>query len=127
MIAYDRLRGADGVLVVRDTATSRTERLDSLIRAERWTARLMFSYGCLVVEVWGSPDVLATIPDDETAGEYITIEQAAAELGITTSDLVECMIRDGLLIELDGEIVMSPHPAIRKMPPADGEHWEDYC
>ena len=127
MIAYEHLRGADGVLVVRFIATGRTAELDDLISDNGWTARLMFSYGCLVVEVWGSPDVLVNIPDDEADGEYITIEQAAAEAGISPVDFVECMIRDGLLIELDGEIVMSPHPSIRKAPPADGECWGEYC
>lgn len=116
MIVYERLIGADGVLVVRDTATGRTAELNDLIRVNRWTARLMFSYGCLLFEVWGAASVLATTPADESADDYITVEQAAAELGITTEDLVERMISDGLLIDLDGEIVASPHPDIRKAP-----------
>lgn len=113
MIAYDRLRGADGVLVVRDTATSRTERLDSLIRAERWTARLLFTYGSLVIEVWGGPGVLAGTVEHDS---FTPVSEAAAELGITTSDLVERMISDGLLIDLDGQLVASPHPDIQKAP-----------
>ena len=113
MIAYERLRGADGVLVVRDTATSRTERLDSLIKAERWTARLLFTYGSLVIEVWGGPSVLpGTVEHDS----FTTIGEAAVELGITTEDLVERMVSDGLFIDLDGRLIASPHPDIQKAP-----------
>lgn len=113
MIAYERLSGADGVLVVRDTTTSRTERLDSLIRADGWTARLLFAYGSLVIEVWGGPSVLpGTVEHDS----FTTIGEAAVELGITTEDLVERLISDGLLIDLDGQLVASPHPDIRKAP-----------
>lgn len=114
MIAYERLSGADGVLVVRDTATGRTERLNGLIKANEWTARLLFAYDSLVIEVWGAPSVLPAPPVDED--EYITVEQAAAEVGISPAEFVECMIRDGLLIELDGELVPSPHPDIQKHP-----------
>lgn len=116
MIVYERLSGADGVLVVRDTATGRTAELDDLIRVNRWTARLMFSYGCLLFEVWGATSVLATAPADESADDYVTVEQAAAELGISPVEFVECMIRDGLLIYLDGQLVASPHPDIQKAP-----------
>lgn len=119
MIVWERLWGADGVLVVRYTGTSRTEELDGLIKAEHWTARLLLTYGCLLFEVWGAPSVLPAPPVDEN--EYITVEQAAAEVGISPAEFVECMIRDGLLIELDGELVMSPHPSIRKAPPGNGE------
>ena len=113
MIVYERLRGADGVLVVRDTATSRTERLDSLIRAERWTARLLFTYGSLVIEVWGGPSVL---PGTVEQSSFTSIREAAIELGITTEELVERLIHDGLLIDLDGELIASPHPDIQKAP-----------
>lgn len=113
MIVYERLSGADGVLVVRDTATSRTERLDSLITANEWTARLFFTYGSLIIEVWGAPSVLAGTVEHDS---FTTIGEAAVELGITTEDLVERLISDGLLIELDGELIASPHPAIRKTP-----------
>ena len=114
MIAYERLSGADGVLVVRDTATSRTERLDSLIKANEWTARLLLTYGSLAIEVWGGPSVLpGTVEHDS----FTPVSEAAAELGITTSDLVERMISDGLLIDLDGQLVASPHPDIAKGTP----------
>lgn len=115
MIAYERLRGADGVLVVRYSGTSRTAELDDLIEVNGWTARFMFSYGCLLFEVWGAANVLATTPVDEPDSEFISIEQAAAELGVTTDEFIECMIRDGLLIELDGELIASPHPAIQRL------------
>lgn len=110
MIAYERLSGADGVLVVRDTTTGRTERLNGLITAERWTARLFFTYDSLVIEVWGGPSVLAGTVEHDS---FTTIGEAAAELGITTSDLVERMISDGLFIDLDGQLVASPHPDIK--------------
>lgn len=119
MIAWERLRGAEGVLVVRYTGTARPVGLDDLIKAEHWTARLLFTYGDLLFEVWGAPSVLPAPPVDEN--EFITIEQAAAEVGISPAEFVECMIRDGLLIELDGELVPSPHPDIQKAPPATGE------
>lgn len=113
MIAYERLSGADGVLVVRDTTTSRTERLDSLITANEWTARLFLTYGSLIIEVWGGPSVLAGTVEHDS---FTTIGEAAVELGITTSDLVERMISDGLLIDLDGQLIASPHPDIQKAP-----------
>lgn len=113
MIAYERLSGADGVLVVRDTTTGRTERLDSLIKANEWTARLLLTYGSLVIEVWGGPSVLAGTVEHDS---FTTIDEAAAELGITAEDLVERMISDGLFINLDGQLVASPHPDIRKAP-----------
>lgn len=119
MIAWERLRGAEGALVVRYTGTSRPEELNRLIRAEHWTAQLLFTYGCLLLEVWGAPSVLPAAPVDDD--EFITIEQAAAEVGISPVEFVECMIRDGLLIELDGELVPSPHPDIQKAPPTTGE------
>ena len=114
MIVYERLRGADGVLVVRDTTTGRTERLDSLISANGWTARLMFTYGCLVVEVWGGPSVL---PGTVEQSSFTSISETAIELGITTEGLVERLIHDGLLIDLDGQLVASPHPDIAKGTP----------
>ncbi|PAT09421.1 hypothetical protein [Corynebacterium hadale] len=113
MIAYERLNGADGVLVVRDTATGRTERLNGLIKANEWTARLLFTYDSLVIEVWGGPSVLpGTVEHDS----FTTIGEAAAELGTTTKDLVERMISDGLFINLDGHLIASPHPDIQKTP-----------
>lgn len=115
MIIYEHIRGADGVLVVRYSGTSRTAELHDLIEVNGWTARLMFSYGCLLFEVWGAASVLATTPADESADDFITVEQAAAELGISTFEFIECMIRDGLLIELDGELIASPHPAIQRL------------
>ena len=114
MIAYERLWGAEGVLVVRYTGTSRPEELNQLIATEGWGARFMLRYDCLLLEVWGAPSVLPAPPVDED--EYITVEQAAAEVGISPAEFVECMIRDGLLIELDGELVPSPHPDIQKHP-----------
>lgn len=119
MIVWERLRGAEGALVVRYTGTSRPEELNRLIATEGWGARFMLRYGCLLLEVWGAPSVLPAPPVDDD--EFITIEQAAAEVGISPAEFVECMIRDGLLIELDGDLVMSPHPSIRKAPPGSGE------
>lgn len=52
----------------------------------------------------------------EEANEIITIEDAAAELGWSLEEMLEQLVKDGLLLELDGELVASPHPDIYRMP-----------
>ena len=99
--------------MVRTVDTARPKELDRRITAEGWIALLLFSHGGLVLEAWGSPSVLADTVEHDG---FTPIGEAAASLGITTGDLVERMISDGLFIDLDGRLVASPHPDIRKTP-----------
>jgi hypothetical protein len=46
--------------------------------------------------------------------ELMSIEQAAAECGVSVETLIGWMVRDGMLLEHpDGGYVPSPHPDIR--------------
>lgn len=51
---------------------------------------------------------------NEEANELISIEDAAAELGWSLEEMLEQLVKDGLLLELDGELVPSPHPDIQR-------------
>lgn len=53
---------------------------------------------------------------NEDANEIVSIEDAATELGWSLEQMLEQLIQDGLLLELDGELVPSPHPDIQHMP-----------
>lgn len=55
----------------------------------------------------------ATVP--ATDNEVVTIRDAALELGMTVDELVEQLIKDGLIIELGDELVISPHPDIYRV------------
>lgn len=52
----------------------------------------------------------ATVPASDN--EIVTIRDAALELGMTVEELVEQLIKDGLIIDLGDELVISPHPDI---------------
>lgn len=52
---------------------------------------------------------------NEEANEIISIEDAAAELGWSLEEMLEQLVQDGLLLEVDGELVASPHPDIKHM------------
>lgn len=52
---------------------------------------------------------------NKEANELVSIEDAAAELGWSVEQMLEQLIQDGLLLELDGELVASPHPDIQHM------------
>ena len=51
-----------------------------------------------------------TVPASDN--EVVSIRDAALELGMTVEELVEQLIRDGLVLDVDGELVVSPHPDI---------------
>lgn len=53
---------------------------------------------------------------NEEANELVSIEDAAAELGWSVEEMLEQLVRDGLVLEVDGELVPSPHPDIQHMP-----------
>ncbi|EFQ79923.1 hypothetical protein [Corynebacterium pseudogenitalium] len=53
---------------------------------------------------------------NEEANELVSIEDAATELGWSLEEMLEQLLRDGLLLEVDGELVASPHPDIQYMP-----------
>lgn len=53
---------------------------------------------------------------NEEANELVGIEDAAAELGWTLEEMLEQLVRDGLVLEVDDELVPSPHPDIHHMP-----------
>ena len=108
MITWQQVSGGEGVLVARDRDTRRPEDLNALILGSGWTLRFSIEYGRLLLEVWG-PAELAAAP---AAEEFITLDQAEAEYGVPVADLVAAMLEDGLLLDIDGELVASPHPAI---------------
>ena len=54
---------------------------------------------------------------NEEANELVSIEDAAAELGWSLEEMLEQLVQDGLLLELDGELVASPHPDIKRCEP----------
>ncbi|WP_176217664.1 hypothetical protein [Mycobacterium avium] len=48
--------------------------------------------------------------------QVLSILEAAAECGMTVSEFVTQMTRDGLLIEHpEGGLIASPHPSIREL------------
>ena len=51
-----------------------------------------------------------TVPASDN--EVVSIRDAALELGMAVEELVEQLIRDGLVLDVDGELVVSPHPDI---------------
>ena len=109
MITWQQVSGGEGVLVARDRGSRRPEELNGLIEAHRWGLRLGIQYGQLLLEVWGSGHVLPT-PEDATPAqpveeEFITLDQAEAEYGVPVADLVAAMLEDGLLLDIDGELV----------------------
>lgn len=108
MIFVEERNGGDGVLVVRTADTARPEDLKRRIAAEGWIALFLFSYGDLLFEAWGRTGM--EWPGEQS--DYLSISEAAIELGITTEALVERMIEDGLIIDTGNGLVASPHPDI---------------
>lgn len=53
----------------------------------------------------------ATVPAQDD-NEVVSIKDAALELGMTVDELVEQLIKDGLILNIDNELVISPHPDI---------------
>lgn len=51
---------------------------------------------------------------NEEANELVSIKDAAAELGWSVEEMLEQLVQDGLLLEVDGELVSSPHPDIQR-------------
>lgn len=51
---------------------------------------------------------------NEEANELVSIEDAATELGWSLEEMLEQLVQDGLLLEVDGELVASPHPDIKR-------------
>lgn len=54
---------------------------------------------------------------NEEANELVSIEDASTELGWSLEQMLEQLVQDGLLLEVDGELVASPHPDIQHMSP----------
>lgn len=51
---------------------------------------------------------------NDEANELVSIENATAELGWTLEEMLEQLVQDGLVLEVDGELVASPHPDIQR-------------
>ena len=48
--------------------------------------------------------------------ELVSISDAAAECGMSVAELIEAMVRDGMLIpHPNGGYIPSPHPDIRRI------------
>lgn len=54
-------------------------------------------------------------PVTPPANEVVTIHDAALELGMTEEELIQQLIKDGLIIRNDNELVISPHPDISRV------------
>ena len=54
---------------------------------------------------------------NEEANEIVSIKDAAAELGWSVEKMLEQLVQDGLVLEVDGELVPSPHPDIQRCEP----------
>lgn len=52
---------------------------------------------------------------EEDANEVVSLEDAALELGWTVEELLEQLVKDGLVLDVDGELVISPHPDISRV------------
>lgn len=59
-----------------------------------------------------SQELVDAFEDDDT--EVVSIRDAALELGWTEEQLIQQLIHDGLIIDVDGELVISPHPDISR-------------
>lgn len=42
--------------------------------------------------------------------EIVTMSQAADELNIDLEEFVDLLVQDGMIVDLDGELVALPHP-----------------
>ena len=51
---------------------------------------------------------------NEEATELVSIKDASTELGWSLEEMLEQLVQDGLLLEVDGELVASPHPDIQR-------------
>ena len=60
-----------------------------------------------------SQELVDAFEDDGT--EVVTIRDAALELGWTVEELLEQLVKDGLILDVDGELVASPHPDISRV------------
>lgn len=60
-----------------------------------------------------SLELVEAFEDDDT--EFVSIHDAALELGWTVEELVEQLIKDGLILEFDNELVISPHPDVSRV------------
>ena len=61
-----------------------------------------------------SQELVDAFDDDDT--EVVTIRDAALELGWSEEQLLEQLIHDGLVLRIDNELVVSPHPDIARCP-----------
>lgn len=113
MIVSRWLNDNAGVLVVRDERTPRTAQLDDCILENGWGLRLGLQYGQLLLEAWGSAGVVPVEGLEESG--FIRMQDVASEYGVPLEVLVQQMLEDGLLLEVDGALVASPHPAVRRM------------
>ena len=111
MIFLEELNSGEGVLVVRSAGTPRPEELDQRIIAEGWSALLLISYGDLLFEAWGRMHV----EFQESSDDFVSIAEAAVELGMSTEELVARMVEDGLFLETSDGLVASPHPDLRRI------------
>ncbi|OFN33383.1 hypothetical protein [Corynebacterium sp. HMSC072A04] len=60
-----------------------------------------------------SQELVDASNDEDT--EFISIHDAALELGWTEEQLIQQLIQDGLIIDLGDELVISPHPDISRV------------
>ena len=60
-----------------------------------------------------SQELVDAFEDDDT--EFTSIRDAALELGWSEEELLEQLVQDGLVLNVDGELVISPHPDISRV------------
>lgn len=100
------------LLIIRTTDEKRPCWMDNHVLENGWIATACFQYGVLLFEAWTDPAEITTPAPSE---EYVSITEAASELGISTNEVIDRMLDDGLLLEIDGSLVASPHPDVKKI------------
>ncbi len=100
------------LLIIRTSDQKRSGWMDKHLLDNGWIASACFQYGALLFEAWTDPAGIETPAPSE---DYVSIAEAASELGISTNEIIDRMLDDGLLLEIDGRLVASPHPDVKKI------------
>ena len=105
------------------------DELQDLFTLRMFVAKDPFKIAAALVELCGADSVLVeealfaalntveefeetVTPPAQDANQVVSIHDAALELGWTVEELVEQLIQDGLILRIDNELVISPHPDI---------------
>ncbi|MGV0362442.1 hypothetical protein ACUY2X_10195 [Corynebacterium minutissimum] len=102
------------------------DELQDAFTLRMFVAKDAFKVAAALAELCGVDDVLveAALFDElndveETvtppANEVVSIHDAALELGWSEEELLEQLVQDGLVLNVDGELVISPHPDISRV------------